>query len=146
MRATGPVEGLEATPGKDSPCLEYQMYLFDTNKAEVTAITGPTLNFVPGRGLRFALSFDDGPPQAVELVPAKYTAGNGNRDWETSVENNARYGAARFTLTKPGYHTLKVWMVNPGVVVQKLVVEFGGFKTSYLGPPESYFGGNRPAP
>lgn len=143
MRATGPADAPEAAPGKNSPCLEYRMYLFDTNSAEVTAITSPSLNFIPGRGLRFALSFDDGLPQTVELVPAKYTAGNGNRDWETSVKDNARYGRARFKLGKPGYHTLKLWMIDPGLVVQKLIVDLGGLKTSYLGPPESFF--NLPA-
>ena len=142
MRATGLVDAPAATPGKDSPCLEYQMYLFDTGVAEVAAITGPTLNFIPGRGLRFAVSFDDEPPQIVTLVPGTYSAQNGNRDWETSVKDNARYARTQFTLAKSGHHTLKIWMVDPGVVLQKLVVNLGGLKPSYLGPPESYFSRN----
>jgi len=141
MRATGPVDAPEAAPGKDSPCLEYRMYLFRAGDAEVTAIAGPTLNFVPGRGLRFAISFDDAPPRTVTLVQANYSAQNGNRDWEESVKDNARAVKTKFTLAGPGYHTLKLWMVDPGVVLQKLVVDLGGLKPSYLGPPESYFHG-----
>jgi hypothetical protein len=148
MRAEAPVDAPGATPGKDSPCLEYQMYLFSTGKVDVAAILAPTLNFVPGRGLRYAVSFDDEAPQVVTLVPQKYSVQNGNRDWEKSVEDNARYGHTSHTLMKSGYHTLKFWMVDPGIVLQKLVMNLGGVKPSYLGPPESYCNDrekNRPA-
>jgi hypothetical protein len=115
------------------------MYLFSTGKVEVAAILAPTLNFVPGRGLSYAVSFDDEAPQIATIVPAKYNAQNGNRDWEESVRNNCRKIKSTHMLDKPGYHTLKFWMVDPGVVLQKLVVDLGGVKPSYLGPPESYF-------
>ena len=138
MRAEAPVDAPGATPGKDSPCLEYRMYLFSTGRVDVAAILAPTLNFIPGRGLRYAVSFDDEPPQMVTLVPPEYNARNGNRDWEKSVEDNARFGHSTHTLTKSGYHTLKFWMVDPGVVLEKIVVNLSGVRPSYLGPPESY--------
>ena len=138
MRATQPVDAPSVMPGKDSPCLEYRMYLFSTGAVEVATITSPTLNFVPGRGLRLAISFDDEPPQVVTLVPADYKAQNGNRDWEKVIGDNARYARTTHTLVQPGYHTLKYWMVDPGVVLQKIVVDCGGLKPSYLGPPESF--------
>jgi hypothetical protein len=138
MRATQPVDAPSATPGKDSPHLEYQMYLFSTGAVEVATITSPTLNFVPRRGLRLAVSFDDEVPQVVTLVPENYKAQNGNRDWEKIVGDNARYARTTHMLVKPGYHTLKYWMVDPGVVLQKIVMDCGGVKPSYLGPPESF--------
>jgi hypothetical protein len=138
MRASGPVDAPSATPGKNSPCLEYDVYLFEAGNVEVETITSPVLNFMPDRGVQFAISFDDAEPQAVTLVPQKYSAQNGNADWEESVKDNARIVKTKLTLAKPGYHTLKYWMIDPGVVLQKIVVNLGGLKPSYLGPPESY--------
>jgi len=72
------------------------------------------------------------------VVPATANAGDSNRSWEESVKINARYAMAKASIEKPGYHTLKFWMVDPGVVLQKIVVNTGGLKPSYLGPPESF--------
>jgi hypothetical protein len=138
MRATQPVASPSATPGMNSPRLEYQMYLFSTGTVRVATVTSPTLNFLPGRGLRLGISFDDATAQILTLVPADYKAQNGNLDWERVVADNARTVYFTQTLTRPGYHTLKYWMVDPGVVLQKIVVDLGGLKPSYLGPPESF--------
>jgi hypothetical protein len=138
MRASGPVDAPAATPRADAACLEYRIYFFNTGTFDLAAITAPTLNFMAGRPLRYAVSFDQEPPQTVTLVPADYRAQNGNADWEASVRDNARTGHSFHTIAQPGYHTLKLWVIDPGVVLQKLVVNTGNVKPSYLGPPESY--------
>ena len=120
-------------PPAIAPCLEYRMYLFDSGALKVQSILAPTLNFVPGRGLRFAISFDDEPPQVVDAL-----ARNTLQDWETSVKDSVRKVEWDHAITQPGYHTLKYWMVDPGVVLEKLVVDCGGAKPSYLGLLESY--------
>ena len=140
MRAEAPVDAPSATPGHDSPCLEYRMYLSTAGPVEVTAITAPTMNFVPGRGVRYAVSFDDEPPQTVTLVPPGYQAQSHNPAWQKSVADNAHYGCSQHHLGPPGYHTLKLWMIDPAVVLQKILVDLGGLKPSYLGPPESFRG------
>lgn len=140
MRATAPANEPAAEPGKDAPCVEYKMYLFSTGKFDVTSIWGPALNFMPGRAVRFAISVDDAAPEIVTLVPGDYNVRNGNRDWEKSVSDNARFGKSSIDITKPGYHTLKIWMVDPGVLLQKIMVNTGGLKPSYLGAPESFYG------
>jgi hypothetical protein len=91
--------------------------------------------------VRLAVSLDDQAPQVIEAIPQNYVAGDRNRDWEESVKNSSRTVKATLKVDKPGYHTLKVWMVDPAVVLQKIVVNLGGLKPSYLGPPESYRGG-----
>jgi len=138
MRANAPADAPAVTPGTDAPCLEYRMYLFSEGAANVIAITAPTMNFIPGRAVRYAISFDDEIPTVVTLVPAGYKSQNGNRAWEKSVLDNAHYGTSKHTIEGAGYHTLKIWMVDPAVVMQKIVVDLGGLKPSYLGPPESF--------
>jgi hypothetical protein len=128
-----PVTAASVTPPRNSPCLEYRMYLFQAGKVEVEAILAPTLNFVPSRGLRYAVSFDDQAPQIVDALGHNTLA-----DWSTSVKDSVRRIESSFTIKEPGYHTLKFWMVDPGIVLQKIVVDLGGVRPSYLGPPESY--------
>jgi hypothetical protein len=140
MRANAPADAPPASPGKDSPCLEYKIYFFNTGTFEVKPVFSPTLNFMPGRGMHYAISFDDQPAQTITLVPEDYNAQNRNTDWEKSVSDNARLSASNHSISSHGYHTLKIWMVDPGVVIQKIVINTGGLKPSYLGPPESYHG------
>jgi Glycosyl hydrolase family 115/Gylcosyl hydrolase family 115 C-terminal domain len=128
-----PVTAGSAVPGQNAPCLEYKMYLFHSGLAKVEAVMDPTLNFVPGRGLRFAISFDEEKPQIIDVL-----AQNTTEAWATSVEDSVRKSTLTHTFANPGYHTLKFWIVDPGVVLQKLIVDLGGVKPSYLGPPESY--------
>jgi hypothetical protein len=132
-----PVTAPSVEPSKDSPHLEYQMWLTSTGAVEAISILSPCLNFSPERGVRFAVSFDDEAPQIITLVPRSYTAGDENRDWEESVKDSVRKMKSKHTITSPGAHTFKVWMVDPAVVLQKIVVNCGGLKPSYLGPPES---------
>jgi len=138
--AVFPLAAPSVTPPANSPCLEYKMRLFDAGTVQVEARIAPTLNFVAGRGLRFALSFDDEPPQIVTAVPENYSVGSGdfNRDWGMTVSDNIRKVKTTFDLKNPGEHTLKFWMVDPGVVLEKIIVDCGGVKPSYLGPPESF--------
>jgi len=138
MRATSAIGAPPATPGKDSPCLEYRMYLLDTGNVSVTGIFGATLNFIRGRDLRYAVSFDDEMPRVITLVPQDFIAQHGNMEWEKTVADNARRSQTTHAVVKPGYHILKIWMVDPGVVLEKIVVDCGGVRPSYLGPPESF--------
>jgi hypothetical protein len=139
MRCTGVVDAPPVTPGKDSPFLEYKMFFFSTGAFDITSIFSPTLNFLSGRPLQYAISFDNVTPQIITLVPENFNARNGNTDWEKSVSDNARFSHSTHIISTPGYHTLKIFMVDPGVVLQKIIVNSGGLRPSYLGPPESYF-------
>jgi hypothetical protein len=145
-----PVTAPSRPPPQSAPTLEYRMYLFDTGKVSIQAILAPTLSFVAGRGLRYAVSFDDQPPVIVDAL-----ADDSQQAWATAVSNGVRKVTTMLQVAAPGYHTLKFRMIDPGVVLEKVVVGFANpdalafppraapteptVPASYLGPPESYY-------
>ncbi len=126
-----PVTADQQTPGPISPRLEYNMFVFSTGRTTVYTYFSPTLNF-NGKELQYAISFDDGSPQIINLHPD-----HTNKSWENWVANNIIVDSTEFQINKGGRHTLKVWMVDPGIVLQKIVIGFPDIKPSYLGPPET---------
>jgi hypothetical protein len=45
-----------------------------------------------------------------------------------------------------GRHSLKITMIDPGVVLDKIVIDLGGLRPSYLGPPETRVAVQPPTP
>ncbi|WP_438448015.1 glycosyl hydrolase 115 family protein [Gorillibacterium sp. sgz5001074] len=144
--AVFPVTAPSVNPPHHSPCLEYQVHLFTPGELRVTAYLAPSLDFVPGQGLRIGVSVDGGPIQVVNAVGKLPEVGFDEGEWSTSVIRNIRTVETVHQVEKPGAHTLKVWMADPIVVLQKLVLvtEGGCLKRSYLGPAETYYGGKPP--
>ena len=67
------------------------------------------------------------------------STGNEAKDvWSKMVSDNIRISSSLHRTGRSGEHVLKFWLVDPGPVLQKIVVAAGGVKPSYLGPPESY--------
>jgi hypothetical protein len=127
-----PVTFPTQTPGGNGPHLEYEVFMLSKGAVTVEAYLSPTLNFHNTEGLWYAVSFDDEKPQLVNMHADK-----SNKMWEQRVANNINVQESKHKISKLGKHVLKFWMVDPGVVLQKLVVDTGGMKSSYLGPPES---------
>lgn len=135
---TFPVLAAERAPGGASPRLEYDLHFFTAGEVKVEFHVAPSLNFQPGEGLRFAVSFDDAAPQVIKIG----TNPNTWEPWGTAVAEGVRRVASRHTLGAAGRHTLKVWAVTPGVVFERIVIDTGtekkpGVRPSYLGPIES---------
>ena len=136
-----PVDAPSATDPVQSAKLEYQIYFTDSGAFNADFVLAPTLNFVPGRGLRFAVSIDDGQPEVIDAL-----AHNTQKDWEQAVSDGVRHVVVPVNVEAVGYHTLKVSAIDPGVVLEKIVMlqnrhrRFGGpiIESSYMGPPESF--------
>jgi hypothetical protein len=82
--------------------------------------------------LSYAISVDNETPQTISLH-GNYTA----KDWERWVADNVIIKKSQHKIQGAGKHILKFWSVDPGIVLQKIVVETKEPKPSYLGPPET---------
>jgi hypothetical protein len=132
-----PVTAKRQTPGGDSPRLEYGVHLFSAGEVKVWAYLSPRNDVRNAGGLQYAVSIDDARLQIVNITTA--LAGIPmNRSWERNTSNNVNLTSTTHTVAAPGKHVVKFWMVDPTVIVQKLVLDMGGVKESYFGPPESF--------
>jgi hypothetical protein len=128
-----PVTAAKQQPGGSSPHVEYEIYVTDTGAVKVKAYFSPTLNFHNDEGTQYGISIDDEQPQIISINKDD----NVVKTWEGWVADNIIIKSSSHILHQPGRHVLKFWMVSPAVVLQKLVIDPGGLKPSYLGPPET---------
>ncbi|MEU6588834.1 glycosyl hydrolase 115 family protein [Streptomyces sp. NPDC046881] len=133
-----PVTAPSRTPGGDSPRLEYEVTLLSAvPEVTVWAHLSPRNPALPGvPGLRYAVSLDDGPIRTVDIT-AGADDGALNTVWARHTSDNVNATATTHPVTQPGVHRLKFWMVDPTVVVQRLLIDTGGLPQLYLGPLES---------
>ncbi len=138
---TAPVTKAVEKPGSDTPVLEYQFYLLNApgeGKIETEIQLAPTLNFKGKDGLKFAISVDDGELQTINMHE-----GTEVQDWKypkwfnDAVSNKTIVKSSSLQVSKAGLHTLKIWMIDNGIVFERIIINNGGLKPSYLGPPEN---------
>jgi hypothetical protein len=127
-----PVTASTQKPGGGSPHLEYDVHLFSAGEVTVELHCAPSLDFQSGEGLQFAVSFDDETPQVVKLG-----TWSPQQNWEKAVADGVRRVTAKLQVAQPGHHVFKFWMVTPGVVLERVILDAGGVRPSYLGPTES---------
>jgi len=115
-----------------APFVEYDFYLWSAGEFKVHSEFAPSLPFMPGHGLRFAIAVDDEKPQRLDLAE---NSSQSSRELATS--NNLQIISSTHHVDRAGKHRLRVYMIDPGVVLERLIIDTGGLKNSYLGPEES---------
>lgn len=132
---TFPVTAMPQQPSSGTPNLEYEIYTSSKDSFTINAYCSPTLNFHGTKnGLQYAISVDNEAPQIISINKEDKNSISGI--WNKWVGESIIIKTSKHKINKPGKHIIKYWMVTSGVVLQKLVLDFGGMKPSYLGPPE----------
>lgn len=131
----------EGLTSSTAPSLEYDFVTFTPTTAakglNVTLILSPTLNINPKKPLAYIAQIDDKPEQrrqpVIDQPQPNFPVG-----WGKAVADSAWYNTTNHGAVSPGKHTLKLWLVEANIVLQKVVLDLGGVVYSHNGPPESY--------
>ncbi len=156
-----PVTAPSAEPS-EAPRLDYSVYL--PNKGKTTVCLGilPTQDVQPQRGLRIAIGLNNEPPIILDARKGlhdefkEYTQDNLSRSKvlkplppinrelalvahrqprRNEVFDNQRWLDVELDVKEPGLHTLSVYMVDPEVVLETIVINPNNQHPSYFGAP-----------
>jgi hypothetical protein len=130
-----PVNAIPVIISTNSPHLQYELYTYDSGSVILNTFFSPTLNFNNSGGLKCAISVDDEQPQIININEGINTP----KTWGGWVANNIIIKTTQHIISQPGKHVIKFWMIDPGIVLQKIVADLGGLLPSYLGPNETRF-------
>lgn len=134
-----PTAPAQRTAGRNTPRLEYDFYTFEQGSVDVYTYVLPTFVTSTGRGYagheatnvetKYGVCIDEGPVMNPSTSSFEYA-----QIWYESVLKNCRVNKTTLHIDKPGKHTVKIICGDAGTVLQKVVLDFGGMKRSYLGP------------
>jgi len=146
----------------DGPKLEYKILLPNSGKAVFCMGILPTQDVYPQRGLRIAVALDGQEPQVLdarkgffdefkEYTPEILARSTVLKPYPPLNRNIALIGAGQFRrneifdnmrwldfemdVKELGIHTLKIIMIDPELVVEKIVVNPDNSYPSYFGAP-----------
>ena len=150
----------KSRPLGDGATLEYDINFSQSGKQKLALGTLPTNDVNPARGLRIGVRVDDGEMQTIDARQGyvdtfnEYTKENiarskvlkplprpasdiylsGSRQrMRSEVFDNLRWLSIDFDMPTAGNHTIKVVMIDPEIVVEKLVVNPDNEHPSYHG-------------
>ncbi|KAK0635441.1 hypothetical protein B0T17DRAFT_612306 [Bombardia bombarda] len=127
-----PTASASQSPAK-GPVLVYPFFTFtNAASASLTFYLSPSENANPSSPNRYSFSIDNGTATTVQPVPLG-NAGDEPAGWSQAVIENAYVKKATLGKLAPGRHELRVWLLEPTMVLTKLVVDVGGLKTSLMG-------------
>lgn len=118
-----------ATPGKASR-LTWRFQTRSEGGALLRFVAVPVHALSSAHRLRIAVQLDDGPLQTFD-----YTTVGRSDEWKQNVLSNMAVRSTSVARLKPGAHTLRVYALDPGVVLDRIDVVMDGAPSYYGMPP-----------
>lgn len=132
--------GNSASIDDNIPFLEYPIFIFSrSTKATLTLYFNMTLEIDPARRMSYDIGIDNQQTKSHFLlpdfpVPNKLPA----EGWLDSVMDCVWRRNHDVQNLESGSHILRLRLNHPNLLLEKVVLDLGGVRESYLGPPPSF--------
>lgn len=129
------IQGNKATDTgsvKANSFIAYDFYTFTAATPYITVFALPTHPINNNLSVRYAVSIDDGPIKVVDIK----TFGR-SEEWKQNVLRNRAERKIEMPFLNTGKHTLKIYCVDPGVILDEIRIDLGGLQKAYSTIPET---------
>lgn len=129
----------EATqPSSDPTSLDrgfgvtYDLPAIEADSLRLVIYTVPRFPLYKGAGASFGISVDGSRPEVIEYIPKEQSL-----EWKNNVIRNSMVTDLKVPVDRNAReHTLTITSGTPGLMVQRILVDWGGLKPTYVGPSD----------
>ncbi|MEO6719134.1 MAG: glycosyl hydrolase 115 family protein [Ferruginibacter sp.] len=118
--------------------VEYDFYTFSSATPSVRVFTLPTHPLNNNMSVRYGVSIDNGP---LKIIDTKTF--DRDEEWKQNVLRNYAVRNEKMQYINEGRHTLRIYAIDPGVVLDRIVIDLGGLKSAYGVIPQTNQTGSR---
>lgn len=118
----------------NAPRLEYDIDLTTAGSVEIEVQCIPTQALNARRDLRYAVELDGEKRRTVSIDPE---GGEHDPEWQRNVLRGTAIGVTRHRVDQPRKHTLRLSALDPGLIVDRIIIYTDGERMTYLGPRET---------
>lgn len=110
--------------------IEYTIPFINADEVEITLYTVPFFPIYKGKTTKIGVSVDGSQAQVFNNEFKEY-----GKSWKDQVLRNGAVARLKFKIdkTQPS-HTISFICGDAGMMIQKVIIDWGGLKKSYLGP------------
>ena len=117
---------------KNNPSVIYDFYTFNDASANFDIYTLPTCPLNQAFEMRYAVSIDGGP-----LTIQNFKTVGRSEEWKNDVLSNSAVRTIREQSLKAGKHRLTIYMIDPGVILDRIFINLGMHQPFYGALPET---------
>ena len=128
-----PTEKPEDASKGDGARVEYQLPAIDADTIAVSIHTIPFFPLYKGRSTAIGVSIDDNPPIVYNNEVEEWS-----EEWKEQVMRNSDVVTLRFAIDPTAEsHSLAFVIGDPGMMIQRVIIDWGGLKRCYIGPDKT---------